>query len=60
MDIHLGFLPLLTIILIALSYGIYRINNDDKRGALRAAYWWGGFFFAYGVIDYFLLMAGPF
>lgn len=56
LPMELGLLPLLTILVIVVSYRMNLANNDRKKeGALREACWWGGSFFAYGVIDYLLL-----
>jgi hypothetical protein len=54
-NLRLGLLPVFSNVAIALSYGINKIDNDNKKDALRKACWWGGIFFAYGAIDYFLL-----
>jgi hypothetical protein len=55
MDIHLWLLPLLTVAVIIFSYKLNKTHNENSSSALHEAYWWGGSFFAYGVIDYFLL-----
>lgn len=55
-NFELGLLPLLTLLVIAVSYRMNLAGNDTKKdSALHEAYWWGGGFFASGVIDYLIL-----
>lgn len=55
-NIKFWLLPVLTFLVIIVNYRMNLIGNEGKKdGALREACWWGGSFFVYGIVDYFLL-----
>lgn len=55
-NMELWLLPLLTLLVIAVSYWMNLAHaGDGKKSALREAFWWGGGFFVYGLFDYLLL-----
>jgi hypothetical protein len=54
-NLRFGLLPVFSLVAVVATYTLNRMNDSSKKEAFRNAFFGGGIFVVYAIVDYFLL-----